>query len=191
MLREISTQVLINMKINAHQAIIGLLLMGDHYEYLDAYLKESDSYDNFENDLKRLKFNNLVTYEPSRVYTYKSIVVKEDFIKQFSEGDNFMELYGTYPAKVLRPNGVYDHLRKDRRMCRDIYTIVTKDRQDFHDHIMGCLKYELQYRKLNNTMQYMKRLPKWLSGHEWENYEDHIADGSSLKPRNTYGTELR
>lgn len=190
MLREISTQVLINMKINAHQAIIGLLLMSKEYDYLEKYLIETNSYDTFEKDLKRLAAQNLVTYNSQKPYSFKSIVVKPMFIQRFSKGDNFMEFFETYPVKVTRPDGAADFLRKDRRMCKDVYSIVTKDAQDKHDHIMNCLRYEIKYRERSNSMRFMKRMYKWLSEREWENFEDLAASGSSLKPTQTYGTQL-
>ena len=95
MFREISTQVLIDININAHQVIIGLLLMGKHYEHLEQYLIETDSYDTFEEDLKRLKSKTLVDYDSSNPYKYKSILVKSEFIRRFSKGDNFMEMFET------------------------------------------------------------------------------------------------
>jgi hypothetical protein len=190
MLRQLNTDILINLKITAHQYIILILLVNKLYDHLEKYLKESDSYDSLPDDLKRLTQKSLVVYQTEKPYIYKSIAVQPEFLRMLYKDDLFEELYEQFPTSVTRPNGIVDYLRKDKRMCKDIYSIITKDDFVVHNHIMSCLKYELEFRKKNNEMQWMKRLSKWLSGREWENFEDVIADGSSAKHENTYGTTL-
>jgi hypothetical protein len=191
MLREVNTHVLIDLKLNAHQYIILILLMNGFHDHLEEYLEETNSKESFPDDLTYMSQLHLVSFHKEKPYDVKSIVVQSEFISSMSKDDGFIELFETYPNKVMRPNGVIDYLRKDKRMCKDIYSIITKDDRSVHEHIMKCLRYELKYRERNNALQWMKRLSKWLSGREWENFEDQVDDRSLQQtPGNDYGTKL-
>jgi len=190
MLREVNTHILIDLRITAHQHIIAMLLLYEAYDHLEEYLKSTNSYDSFEEDLSNLAARTLVAYNPSNIYNYKSISVLPSFMQKVAKYDNFEELYSTFPMKVSRPDGIVDYLRKDRRLCKQIYSIITKGNRDTHEHIMKCLRTELNHRLSSNSMGYMKRLSKWLPQREWENYEDVIDDNGLLKPTETYGTNL-
>ena len=190
MLRDVNTEVLINLNINAHQFIIMILLVDKQYDHLDKYLVASNSYDTFLDDLRRLSKKSLVAYPTNKPYIYKSIVVQPEFLRMLYKDDIFEELYYQFPKKATRPDGMVAYLRRDRRLCKDLYYIITKDDRTKHDHILTCLECELKYRKKNNSMQWMKTLQKWLSGREWENFEDLVADGSLTKQTDSYGTQL-
>jgi len=111
-----------------------------------------------------------------------------------SKGDLFDELYSEYPVKVIRTNGDVDYLRADRETARRIYALHVKGDKTVHDHIIKCLRFEVKKRYANSSLNYMKRLNKWLSSREWESYEDEVDDLSSAATRNEgesrYGTEL-
>ena len=190
MLRDVNTEVLINLNINAHQFIIAIMLMNKYYDHLDKYLKESNSLDSFPDDLKRLSSKSLVAYHKNKPYDFKSIVVQPEFLRTLHKDDIFEELHDAFPVKVQRPDGVYAFLRRDRRLCKDLYYIITKDDRMKHEHIMLCLKTELDHRNRTNSMQYMKTMSNWLSGKEWENFEDLVANGTSQKQSSSYGTQL-
>lgn len=191
MLIKVNTEVLVNMKITAHQFVIVNLLMGKFYDHLDKYLVETNSTESFPDDLAQLAKTSLVAYNKEKPHNLKSIVVQPEFLSTLHKDDIFEELYASFPVKVQRPDGTAAFLRRDRRLCKDLYYIITKDDLPTHKHIMSCLGTELEHRKRTNSMQYMKTLQNWLSGKEWENYEDLIDDGSySNKHANTYGTHL-
>jgi hypothetical protein len=190
MLRDVNTEVLINLNINAHQFIIAILLVNKYYDHLEKYLKESDSYDSFPDDLRRLSKKSLVAYQPDKEYNFKSIVVQPEFLRTLHKDDIFEELLLEYPMKVQRPDGVMAFLKRDKRLCKDLYYIITKDDRMKHEHIISCLKTELRHREASGTMQYMKTLQNWLSGREWENFEDLVANGTSAKQTDSYGTQL-
>ena len=166
--------------------------MNKFYDHLDNYLVESNSIDAFPDDLQRLTKNSLVAYNKEKPYDYKSIVVQPEFLRTLHKDDIFEELLHAYPMKVQRPDGITAFLRKDKRLCKDLYYIITKDDKVKHDHIMLCLTTELTYRKNNDSMQWMKTLSNWLSGKEWENFEDLVAYGTSTNNAlaETYGTNL-
>ena len=117
-----------------------------------------------------------------------------NFKDLINKDDLFDELYNEYPVKVIRPDGNLDYLRADRKASRGIYALLTKGDKQVHDHIIKCLRFELKRRYANNSLNYMKRLNKWLSSREWESYEDEVDDLSSAATRNEgemrYGTGL-
>jgi hypothetical protein len=192
MLRDVNTEVLINLNITAHQFIIAILLMSKQYDHLKKYLEASKSYDTFPDDLKQLSNKSLVTYTESNEYNFKSIVVQPEFIRTLWKDNMFEEIYSIFPIKTTRPDGNVQYLRRDKRLCKDLYSILTKDDRVKHEHIINHLKFEIDYREKTNSMKWMKTLQNWLSGREWENFEDLVADGSSISkiPINTYGTKL-
>jgi len=189
MLRELNTQVLIDLGISAHQYIIAMLLLNEHFDHLNEYLNSTNTYKSFDEDLKNLSARTLVRYNPSDIYNYRTITVLPTFMREVAKYDGFEELYNTYPKSVVRPDGKSDYLRRDKRFCKQIYSIVVKDNRDVHEHIMSCLHKELNYRKKNGrAMSYMKRLNKWLSDREWENFEDELHDNSNSGE--VYGTTI-
>ena len=190
MLRDVNTEVLINLKINAHQFIIAILLMNKYYDHLDKYLNETDSVDTFPDDLRRLSSKSLVAYHKDKPFNFKSIVVQPEFLRTLHKDDIFEEMLQAYPIKVQRPDGVTAFLKRDKRLCKDLYYIITKDDRMKHEHIMLCLNTELKHREMSGSMQYMKTLQNWLSGREWENFEDLVADGPLQKQASNYGTQL-
>lgn len=190
MLREINSHVLINLKITAHQFIIMMILLDGSYGHLDEYLKSTNSYETFNEDLSNLAARSFVSYDPSTILDLKSIVVMPSFMQVVAKYNNFDELYATYPSKISRPDGSIDYLRKDRKHCEQVYSIISKGNRDVHEHIMNCLRAELAARRNNNSMQYMKRLGSWLTKREWENFADIVDNNINIKEVNTYGTAL-
>ena len=41
---------------------------------------------------------------------------------------------------------------------------------------MDCLKFEKEYRRLNNAEGYMKRMSNWLASAEWETWKEHLNE---------------
>ena len=52
---------------------------------------------------------------------------------------------------------------------------------------MDCLKKEIEDKTINGKMGFMKTMWKWLTNHEWENYEDNEE---TIVKEELYGTEL-
>lgn len=179
MLRELNTNILIDLRITAHQYIIAMLLLDKQYDHLEKYLNDTNSYNSFEQDLKNLAARTFVRYNPSNIYSFNSIVVLPPFMKEMGKYDGFEELYNTYPNTVRRPDGKIDYLRRDKPFCKQVYHLIVKDNKHTHDHIIDMLRKELEYkRKQPNGFAYMKRLSKWLSEREWENYETLLVNSS-------------
>lgn len=168
-----------------------IMLKDKFYGHLKDYLTSTNSYDSFPDDLNILAQHTFVAYpEKNRPYAFNTIVVQPEFLQHLHKDDIFDELADAYPVKVQRPDGVYSFLKKDKRLVKDLYYIITKSDRTVHDHIMKCLQTELAHREQTGGMQWMKTLSKWVQSKEWENFEDLVADGPSLKQTNIYGTQL-
>ena len=193
MLIEINTDTLIKFRITAHQYLIGQLIQEKRFEYLTEYLELSKSYDNLPLDMKTLDTAGLLIV-PGSPYDFNIIVVRPELSSLLTKGDYFEELIALYPAKVFRADNTYDLLRTDLGRCRQIYDRITLGKKVRHDHIMKCLRYELEMKNATNSMQYMKRLPKWLSSEGWKSYEQRMEDNSfavnSLEEHEGYGQDI-
>lgn len=192
MLKTISTDVLINNKISAHQYLIVCLLFEQKYDVLDNYLKKTNTYEQLDEDLTNLSTRGFIHYN-SELFpynSYKSILVSNTNVKLLGKYSNFDEIYNLYPVKVRRPDGKEAFLRKDRKTSEQIYSIIVKENKETHDHILKLLKLELQDREKTNTLGYMKTLVNWLSNREWRDYEDVVDDASYKKDKYLYGTNI-
>lgn len=45
-----------------------------------------------------------------------------------------------------------------------------------HEHILSCLRYEIDDKLQTGKIGYMKTMWKWLTQHEWECYEEQINE---------------
>jgi len=104
--------------------------------------------------------------------------VTDNFTSLFSDDFDsmFAELIDTYPMKVQSPNrGVRilhakDPKAKANEKAKKKYKKITKNKKNNHDHIIKCLKMQLDVDKDN--LGYMQNLETWLNNHTWEKYED-------------------
>jgi hypothetical protein len=196
MLIDINTDTLLESKLTAHQFMIAWYMLQNKYRDLETYLEQTSNENHVREDLDRLyKLGFLMELSLDPAMAPKDYQPTIQFKELFSEkGDFFKELYNEYPVKVIRPDGMTDYLRADRNSCERIYVHLTRGNKQVHDHIMKCLRYEINKRHSTGTINYMKRLNKWLSSREWESYEDEVDDLSSAATRNEgehrYGTEL-
>ena len=145
-----------------------------------------------ENDIKNLIDQNIITndsvYEPRNL---SKIVFTEEFQSKLSGRDYFKEFYDLYPVSIKRPDGTKDYLRGDLSRCRMIYNKVVGRSLSKHEHIMTCLKFDINTRTKANSMGYMKRMPKWLAAEEWLIYEESLLEKStSKKVEEVYGTAI-
>lgn len=193
MLIEIDTDTLVKNGITAHQFLIAQLLHERRFEFLTEYLESTYSFEKFEHDVSVLVGAEFLIV-PGLPYDFEKLVVRPEFISLISKGDFFEELVALYPAKVYRVDNTYDLLRTDLGRCRQIYARITLGSKVKHDHVMKCLKYELEYRSNTDGLKYMRRLPKWLSSEGWKSYEERMEDNSfsvrSLEGDEEYGQEI-
>ncbi|MFW6225431.1 MAG: hypothetical protein ACOC3V_00565 [bacterium] len=193
MMLEVSLETLIKNKLTAHQFLIVKLIHEKRFENLDKYIKSSKSLNNIEEDLNHLNNVGLIDlYNSTNPKDFKNIKVTSKFIKEMSEDDYFDELVNLYPVKVVRKNGVTDYLRTERASSRRLYEMIVARNKSKHEHIMKCLRYEVDLRSREGSLGYMKRLPNWLVSREWKSFEDRIVDSENVQNQEItkYGTEI-
>jgi hypothetical protein len=106
-------------------------------------------------------------------------VVRQAFLDSFQDSFDRMwsELLSHFPLKVyngghLRVLRAKDAFAKNNeKALRKYYKVVGTDKAK-HDHIVQCLKNELELRKSTGTLGYMQMLTTWMNNHTWEQYED-------------------
>lgn len=149
--------------------------------------------------LKELEFlcdkGYIIVYKDAVNISDYNIIVTELFTEIISidtSTNYFEEFIKLYPVKVQRTDGLYDYLRTDLSRCKKLYNKLVNGKKAKHEKLIDLLKYELQIRQQENSMKYMKRLPKWISSEEWKVFEERRkSEGSSNGLKNTgYGTTL-
>jgi hypothetical protein len=145
-----------------------------------------------ETDINNLIEKNILTKESVfDIKDFKKLIVSDEFISLIKKRDPFDEFFELYPSSVTRSDGIKDYLRGAPSNCRKIYEKVVGKSQAKHDHMKECLKFEITNRKQNNSMQYMKRMYKWLTSEEWTLYDEFMNDKSvQKKAENIYGTTV-
>jgi len=185
---------LLNKGLTADDYTIATLLKEKKYGLLKEYIKLLKN--KFYESLKRLKDGNYISYNAiGDVVPIKEIKVTDDFIDIITRGDNFEEFYQLYPTKVTRPEGEVDYLRKDKHKCKIKYKKIVGNNLFKHDHLMDCLRYEIEKRQKNNNMAYFQRMINYLNSENYKKYEEELhtvaeKEMLNINTANTYGTEL-
>lgn len=86
----------------------------------------------------------------------------------------FDEFYEVFPVYVIRPDGTKGFLRANVNKCRKEYNRIIGKSKAMHEHIMACLRYEIDNKMQTGKIGYMKTMWKWLTQHEWECYEEQM-----------------
>jgi hypothetical protein len=191
MLIEIDTNVLIEHNLTATQFILAYLLnIGDTKTLEQMYSSE------LHKDVDKLVelgfLHNGNELESKDSIDFSKLVLRTKFEEIIQTGDYFDEITSVYPTKVRRKDGTEDYLRTDLSRCRKAYAKITKNRKIKHDHILTCLKYEIEYRTDNNSLSYMQKLPKWLASEGWKVFEQMLLDKSNSTGKGElgYGQQL-
>lgn len=196
MILEINTKFLLEHNITAHQFLLVQLASQGEYDAMKRYLKASDSYIDIPKDMINLYNAGLIANPPSGNATFREIKPSEKFISAMAyTGDPFDEFYQLFPTKVLRPDGSYDYLRVDRERAKKMYHNIVRKNRTLHDHIMECLRTEIQERTNTGQMGYFKRMHTWLSSEAWKVTSERLDAGAvknsdSTGGKEAYGTEI-
>jgi hypothetical protein len=196
MILEIDTKFLLEHEISAHQYLLLKYASDNDYDAMKKYLRHSKTYDDLKKDMIALYNAGLISTPWSDNATFRHIKPSNKFIQLTTyTGDPFDEFYSIFPVKVLRPDGNYDYLRMDRNRCKKIYHNIVRVNKTMHDHIMECLKLEINERNRTGKMSFMKRMPTWLTSEEWKVYSDKVTAGVtsgdiSIQEGEGYGTEI-
>jgi len=145
-----------------------------------------------EDDINNLIDKDILTKESTfDEKDFSKLIITENFKTKIKVKDYFTEFFETYPASVLRNDGLKDYLRGDISRCRKYYDKIVGNSKTKHDHLMDCLKFEIETRKRGNSLGYMKRMAKWLLSEEWLLYDEFMKDKKIKKHAGeVYGTAI-
>lgn len=194
MIVDVNTDFLINNKITANQFLLLSLILADKQNILKEYcLINSINVVELTADIKTLHDKGMIEGYVAGLYDFDHLKPTSFIKKLLTDTDLFKEFMMSYPLKVTRGDGTVDYLRTDQSKARMLYLAYTKGKKSIHDHILKCLKHEVNFREKNGSLKFMKRMTSWLSSQEWESFEDQIDDLGSITFNDNdlgYGTEL-
>lgn len=184
MILELDTSLLETLNISINQLVFISLVLNenqkDHQDILKllSRVKEEEIQDLIQrNIIITQTMNNGISYQLS-----------DDIINTLQKRNDSMfdEFYETFPVYVIRPDGTKGFLRANVNKCRKEYNRIVGKSRAMHEHIMNCLRYELDDKMRTGKLGYMKTMWKWLTQHEWECYEEQLK----VKEEDTYGTNI-
>lgn len=177
MLITFDIDLLIKEQLDANQLTILYLINEYEIGKLNEYLKVTDKLDQFiEKDIYKLYKKGLLVGSRKEAYDFKDLEVTNKFTKLISAGDMFQELILTFPKTVTRPDGSTDYLLTDLTRAKATYAKLTRNNKALHEHILQCLRKEIENKEESDSMKFMKRLPKWISERTWESYTEQVGD---------------
>ena len=114
--------------------------------------------------------------------------VEEMLEKQ--QASYFDEFYNTFPVYVLRPDGTKGYLKANVNKCRRMFNSNVGKSSAMAQHLIDCLKFELDKKSRTGKLMYMKTMWRWLVDHQWEESEEEMQDQVNETKQQSYGTEL-
>ena len=178
MILELDTSLLNKFNISINQLVfIGLVLNENQTNNQD--IQELLSRVN-EEEIQDLIQRNIVvvtTSDNNKIYSPSKELI--EFIKK--DKDNmFDQFYEVFPVYVIRPDGTKGFLRSNVNKCRKQYNSIVGKSKAMHDHIMACLRFEIEDKMSTGKIGYMKTMWKWLTQHEWECYEEQMQESKNI-----------
>lgn len=183
MILELDTSLLKTLNISLNQLVFLSLVMNENQKD-NQDIRELLSRVN-EEEIQDLITRNIVVIEPLNNGVKYSLSDKLTQMLQNSKDSMFDEFYETFPVYVIRPDGTKGFLRANVNKCRKEYNRIIGKSRAMHEHIMQCLRYELDDKTRTGKLGYMKTMWKWLTQHEWECYEDQL----NIQEDYSYGTD--
>ena len=184
MILELDTSLLNKLNISLNQLVFLSLVMNENQKD-NQDIRELLSRVN-EEEIQDLIVRNIIIIEPMNngvKYSLSDNIIK---LLQSNKDSMFDEFYETFPVYVIRPDGTKGFLRANVNKCRKEYNRIIGKSRAMHEHIMDCLRYELDDKMRTGKLGYMKTMWKWLTQHEWECYEEQLK----VKEEDTYGTDI-
>lgn len=109
-----------------------------------------------------------------------------DFVKP--EVDYFTQFYNEYPIYVDRPDGTKSYLRTNVNKCRNMFNQITNERKIMVDHLIKCLKFEIDKKMRTGKIGYMKTMWRWLVDRTWEESAQEMED--TTNKQKAYGQDI-
>lgn len=142
-----------------------------------------------EEEIQELESRNLIT--TNNVDDTK-VISKTQYLTDLLKEDKTMfdEFYDQFPVYVIRPDGTKGFLRANVNKCRKEYNRIVGKSKAMHQHIMNCLRYEIDNKMVTGKIGYMKTMWKWLTQHEWETCEEQLKVEQPIENISNYGTDI-
>lgn len=120
------------------------------------------------------------------------VITKTQTLDELLKEDKSMfdEFYDQFPVYVMRPDGTKGFLRANVNKCRKEYNRIVGKSKAMHEHIIDCLKYEIDERMRTGKIGYMKTMWKWLTQHEWETIEEQMKVETPNQNYYNYGADI-
>ena len=186
MILELDTSLLNKFSISINQLVFISLVLNDN-QINNQDIHELLSRVN-EEEIQDLIQRNIIVVtisDDNKIYSPSKELL--DFIKK-NEQSMFDEFYEVFPIYVTRPDGTRGFLRSNVNKCRKEYNRIIGKSKAMHEHILSCLRYEIDDKLQTGKIGYMKTMWKWLTQHEWECYEEQM--NLEQQTANSYGTGI-
>lgn len=193
MVIDISLALLNKLKLNPNEFLLMELLKRKEYLAAADFLKEN--YTMSQADELFLKLNSLGYFTSNSYvensYGYANVKVSTTYRSLVKTDDMFDEFVEEYPKSVIRTDGTTDYLRTDLKTAKLYYIKATRGLRSVHEHLLECLKFEVEERQKDGSIKFMPRISKWLNSQAWTTYQDRLMDARDNSIGNTkYGTDI-
>lgn len=171
MVLELDTSLFDKFNISINQAVFLTLVMNENQhnnQDIHQFLSRIS-----EDDIQELVSNGTITVNTSgdsQVYSLSES--SKELLKE--EKTWFDEFYEVFPVYVMRPDGTKGFLRSNINKCRKEYNRTVGKSKAMHEHIMNCLRKEIDDKIMTGKLGYMKTMWKWITQHEWEAIEEQM-----------------
>lgn len=168
-------------------------------QYTIAYLISMSNHDllnllnlpNLYSDIEILISKGLLQRSVTPLDTLRSYEPTTKLHKALFQADFFEEFFMQYPYGVKRTWGKYDLLKNScKSACEAVYNKIVDKNYTTHQHIIACLKAELQQRESDGSMMYIKSMSNWLINKEWLKYEHLVLENANYKQYISYGCDV-
>ena len=184
MILELDASLLKTLNLSLNQLVFLSLVMNENQkDYQD--IRELLSRVNDE-EIQDLINRNIILKKPTNTGISYTLTDNTIQLLKSNKDSMFDEFYETFPVYVLRPDGTKGFLRSNVNKCRKEYNRIIGRSRAMHEHIMQCLRYEIDNKMRTGKIGYMKTMWKWLTQHEWECYEDQLKNQEEIY---SYGTD--
>ena len=141
-----------------------------------------------DDEIQQLIDKDLITsIEKGNSITYTET---DKLIKVITPDRDYFDLfYNMYPIYVLRPDGIKSYLRANVNKCRHLFKNITGSSEAMAEHLIDCLKFEMDKKTREGKLSYMKTMWRWLVDHQWEETEEEMQD-TATNNVNSYGTDI-
>ena len=184
MILELDTSLLNKLNISINQLVFLSLVMNKNQKY-NQEIHELLSRVN-EEEIQDLINRNIIVLENTNNTIIYNLTDSTKAIVETKASTMFDEFYNTFPVYVMRPDGTRGFLRSNINKCRNEYNHIVGKSLAMHQHIMDCLRYEIDDKMNTGKIGYMKTMWKWLTQREWECYEEQLEQ----KEEQIYGTTV-